>query len=616
MRRILTTLMILLVVLVAGLSSLVLLVNPNDFRSYMVKQVEARSGYQLQLDGSLRWHVWPRLSILAGRMTLTAPGATAPLVRADNMRLDVALLPLLSHQLQVKQVMLKGAVIQLTPQTEAERAQNAPVAPKGTSLPQEPGDRGWSFDIGALQVVDSVLVFQHEDDEQVTVRDIRLQMEQDANHQAEVDFSGRLNRDQRDLTLSFSAQVQAGDYPQRLDAQLSQLSWQLQGADLPPQGISGNGSLNASWQDAAKKLSFSNLSLTANDSTLAGSGSVILGDSPVWVLNLQSDKLNLDNLLLHSDILPNGGSDAQRAQATPKQPRPIIANGVRVVPYSGLSGFEGTLAMTAKQISWRGMPFTNVSIAASNQRGLLQITQLEGSLDGGTLSLPGTLDARDGTPQAEFQPKLDNIQIGSLLKAFNYPINMTGKMSLAGDFSGTVIDANHFRRDWQGQASIEMQNTRTEGLNFQQLVQQAVERSTDVRAQENYDSATQLDKMTTDIDLDSGILTLSNIRGSSSLMTLNGKGTLNLLKEEGDLQFAVQVIDGWQGQGRLVDMLKQTAIPLRVYGKWSALNYSLQVDQILRRQLQNEAKRRLNDWAERNKGTQSGKEVQKLLDKQ
>ncbi|HDG1680100.1 TPA: outer membrane assembly protein AsmA [Kluyvera ascorbata] len=616
MRRILTTLMILLVVLVAGLSSLVLLVNPNDFRSYMVKQVEARSGYQLQLDGSLRWHVWPRLSILAGRMTLTAPGATAPLVRADNMRLDVALLPLLSHQLQVKQVMLKGAVIQLTPQTEAERAQNAPVAPKGTSLPQEPGDRGWSFDIGALQVVDSVLVFQHEDDEQVTVRDIRLQMEQDANHQAEVDFSGRLNRDQRDLTLSFSAQVQAGDYPQRLDAQLSQLSWQLQGADLPPQGISGNGSLNASWQDAAKKLSFSNLSLTANDSTLAGSGSVILGDSPVWVLNLQSDKLNLDNLLLHSDILPNGSSDAQMAQATPKLPRPVIANGVKVVPYSGLSGFEGTLAMTAKQISWRGMPFTNVSIAASNQRGLLQITKLEGSLDGGTLSLPGTLDARDGTPQAEFQPKLDNIQIGSLLKAFNYPINMTGKMSLAGDFSGTVIDANHFRRDWQGQASIEMQNTRTEGLNFQQLVQQAVERSTDVRAQENYDSATQLDKMTTDIDLDSGILTLSNIRGSSSLMTLNGKGTLNLLKEEGDLQFAVQVIDGWQGQGKLIDMLKQTAIPLRVYGKWSALNYSLQVDQILRRQLQNEAKRRLNDWAERNKGTQSGKEVQKLLDKQ
>lgn len=72
MRRFLTTLMILLVVLVVGLSALVLLVNPNDFRDYMVKQVAARSGYQLQLDGPLRWHVLPQLSILSGRMSLTA----------------------------------------------------------------------------------------------------------------------------------------------------------------------------------------------------------------------------------------------------------------------------------------------------------------------------------------------------------------------------------------------------------------------------------------------------------------------------------------------------------------------------------------------------------------
>jgi uncharacterized protein involved in outer membrane biogenesis len=40
----------------------------------MVRQVEARSGYQLKLDGPLRWHVWPQLSILSGRMSLTAPG--------------------------------------------------------------------------------------------------------------------------------------------------------------------------------------------------------------------------------------------------------------------------------------------------------------------------------------------------------------------------------------------------------------------------------------------------------------------------------------------------------------------------------------------------------------
>lgn len=76
-------------------------------------------------------------------------------------------------------------------------------------LPQAPQDRGWSYDVRKLQVADSVLFFQHENGEQVTVRDIRLQMEQDDNHLATVDFSGRVNRDQRDLTLSFTARFRA-----------------------------------------------------------------------------------------------------------------------------------------------------------------------------------------------------------------------------------------------------------------------------------------------------------------------------------------------------------------------------------------------------------------------
>ncbi|VTM57411.1 AsmA protein [Klebsiella pneumoniae] len=58
---------------------------------------------------------------------------------------------------------------------------------------------------------------------------------------ATVDFSGRVNRDQRDLALNFSATVQGGDYPHSLKADFTQLSWQLRGAELPPDGINGRG---------------------------------------------------------------------------------------------------------------------------------------------------------------------------------------------------------------------------------------------------------------------------------------------------------------------------------------------------------------------------------------
>ncbi|MDM2927962.1 MULTISPECIES: outer membrane assembly protein AsmA [unclassified Citrobacter] len=616
MRRFLTTLMILLVVLVAGFSALVLLVNPNDFRAYMVKQVAARSGYQLQLDGPLRWHVWPQLSILSGRMVLTAEGASEPLVRADNMRLDVALWPLLSHQLDVKQVMLKGAVIQLTPQTEAVRGEDAPVAPKDNTFPDLADDRGWSFDIARLRVADSVLVFQHEDDEQITVRDIHLNMEQDAQHRGTFDFTGRVNRDQRDLALSLSGTVDASDYPHNLAANIEQLSWQLQGADLPQQGIRGQGQLQAQWQEDKKQLAFSQIKMTANDSSLTGQAMVALADKPEWSVDLRFGQLNLDNLIVQQDAaaVTNGG--AQQGQSQSTLARPVIASQVDAVSYQGLKGFSADITLQADKVLWRKMAFDNVSAKISNDSGLLNIDELQGKSNGGIISLPGTLDARKTQPRAVFHPRLENVEIGTILKAFDYPIALTGKLSLTGDFSGSDIDAQAFRHNWQGQASVEMSDTRMEGMNFQQLVQQAVERSGgDVTSQQDLDNVTRLDRFVTDLTLSNGKVMLDDMEGQSAMLALSGKGTLDLVEQNCDTQFNVRVLGGWNGESKLIDFLKATPIPLRVYGKWQALNYNLQVDQLLRKHMQDEAKRRLNDWADRNKDSRNGKDVKKLLDK-
>ncbi|EPC2361490.1 outer membrane assembly protein AsmA [Citrobacter freundii] len=616
MRRFLTTLMILLVVLVAGFSALVLLVNPNDFRAYMVKQVAVRSGYQLQLDGPLRWHVWPQLSILSGRVMLTAEGASDPLVRADNMRLDVALWPLLSHQLSVKQVMLKGAVIQLTPQTEAVRGKDAPVAPKDNMLPDLAEDKGWSFDIARLRVADSVLVFQHEDDEQVTVRDIRLEMEQDSQHRGTFDFSGRVNRDQRDLALSFNGTVDASDYPHNLSANIEQLSWQLQGADLPPQGINGQGHLQAQWLEEKKQLSFSQINLTANDSSFSGQAHVALLEKPEWAVDLKFGQLNLDNLLVQHDAAVTAKGEVQQDQSQSTLARPVIASQVDAVSYQGLKGFSADIALQADKVLWRKMAFENVSAKIDNRFGLLNIAQLQGKSDGGLISLPGTLDARKGEPRAVFHPRLEGVEIGTILKAFDYPIALTGKLSLTGDFSGSDIDAQAFRHSWQGQAHVEMNDTRMEGMNFQQMIQQAVERSGgDAKAQQNMENVTRLDRFVTDMTLDNGEVTLDNMVGESAMLALTGKGTLDLVKQNCDTLFNIRVLGGWDGESKLINFLKATPVPLRVYGQWQSLNYSLQVDQLLRKHLQDEAKRRLNDWADRNKDSRNGKDVKKLLDK-
>ncbi len=612
MRRFLTTLMILLVVLVAGLSALVLMVNPNDFRDYMVREVEARSGYKLALEGPLRWHVWPQLSILSGRMSLKAPGATVPVVSASNMRLDVALLPLLSHRLEVRQVLVKGAVIQLMPQSEAQKVKTAPVAPK-TSVPLPDGGRGWSFDIGRLQVIDSLLVFEQHPGEQVTMRNINLKMTQDEKRQAQVNFSGSVNRNQRDLDLQFEADLDGSNYPSTLNANLTSLNYRLQGADLPRQGITGQGQMNAHWQQSSKTLNFSGIKISANDSDLNGEVNLVLGDTPDWDISLSSQRLNFDNLLVMRNIGPvNQQTSQPQARVVP---RPVIASAVPDDDLTGLTSFNAQFALSAASTQWRGLQLSNLDARMSNQGGVLDIASLQGKLSGGNFSLPGTINARSQPAQISLAPTLENVDLAPLLAAFNYPQALTGRITMKGNLSGNELDANNFLSQWQGSAEASVSNLRLEGMNFLMLVQQAIARTNDkdIEQQHSDDNATALKVFSTVMHLDHGKLELSDMVGESPLLALTGNGRLDLVKQQCDTEFAIRATPAWKGDADLVAALQRNPLPLRVFGPWQALNYHLDVDRELRKNLQNEAKQRLKNWIDRNKGSQRAKDASEIL---
>ncbi|MGK0684209.1 outer membrane assembly protein AsmA [Serratia marcescens] len=609
MRRLLTTLAILLVVVVAGMSALVLLVNPNDFRGYMVKKVEQKSGYQLTLEGDLRWHIWPQLSILAGRMTLTAPGAKAPLVSAENMRLDVKLLPLLSHQLFVKQVMLKNAVIRLTPDSEEHSQVDAPIAPAGSGT--DAADAAWKFDIDNLRVVDSLLIWQRADNEQINVRDINLTLQQTEKRQAQLELSSRVNRDQRDLTFSMAADVDLQQFPRQIGAKVTQFNYQLAGADILNGGIQGEGNAQVVYQQTPAQIAVSQLNVSANNSQLTGDISATLGPVPGYVVNLNSANLDLDAL-----------SGWQSSTTTAEQPAvtsaPVIASQVddRQQNLEALRDFTAQLNLQAAQVTYRGMNVTQLAVAADNQRGLLTLRKLAGQLAGGDFSLPGTLDARGNKPVISVQPVLNQVELGTVLKAFDMPQMLTGKFSMNGDLTGDRLSSQAFERRWRGTAQLAMQDAQLHGLNIQQLIQQAVARNDNsVRGQDSYQRYTEVKSVSAQASLNQGTVKLSGLTADSPLLALTGAGSINMPGKQCDMALNVRVTGGWQGRGELIEQLQKTPIPLRVYGPWQQLNYQLQVDQVLRKTLQDRAKDALNKWAEKNKDSREGQDLKKLLDK-
>ncbi|WP_074013110.1 outer membrane assembly protein AsmA [Candidatus Sodalis sp. SoCistrobi] len=594
MRRLLTTLFILLVVVVAGLTAMVALINPNDFRSYMITQVEQRSGYHLALEGDLRWHAWPQLSILAGRMKLTAPGASVPLVSAENMRLDVALWPLFSHQLSVKQVMLKGAVITLTPDSAARRPDNAPIAPAGS--PELEEGNGWSWNIGSLQVADSLLIWQRDTNEQLNFRDLNLQMKQDDARKASVEFSGRLNRDQRDLAVSLNGSLDLSQYPRQVSAHMDKFSYRLRASGLPEQGIEGEGAFNADFSAVNQTLTLAGLTFSANDSELSGQISARLGDEPVYQLDLSAKTLNLDTLL---GLQPPANDNEARAQSqNAGTGRPVIANSALTDnALSNLNDFSGQLNLSAQNVIYHGLTMTDLQVKADNRRGQLTLNTFAGKLGEGTFDLPGTLDATGAQPVFHLQPQFSRVALGPLLKAFSLPQTLTGQLSLQGEVQGHNFTATDFARAWQGEAAMTLDSAKLEGLNISQLIQRAVTRTnTNVAAEERAERYSQVRQLTANATLNRGNLRLDNLAGDSPLLALTGDGTLNIPARQSDVNLQIRVLEGWKGDPQLVSMLTSTAIPLRVYGSWDGLNYQLNVDQLLRKRLEDEVKKRLKEW--------------------
>ncbi len=607
MKRFITTLAILLVVVVAGMTALVLLVNPNDFRAYMVQQVEQRSGYQLALDGNLRWHVWPQLSILSGQMSLTAPGAQQPVVSASNMRLDVKLLPLLSHQLAVKQILLNGAVVRLTQDSTARQPENAPPGPAEAA--SSPLNQRWTFDIDNLRVSNSLLIWQQSSGEELNVRDLNFELTQNKQRQAHLELSSRISRDQRELLMNLNADVNLSRYPQHLSALVNQLDYQLSGADLPKEGLKGQAKMQAAWSSSNAAFSLNDLSVSANDSQITGSASGTLGVRPDVHLNLHSAMLNMDSLL----GLQTSDAGGAAVQAQRSGPAPVIAVAAQEQPLP-LNATDGQLSLSVDKLRWRGMNFDQVAMALAGHDGQFIISTLKGKIGSGDFSLPGTLDFRRPQTQVSFQSALQNIAVAPLMKAFELPATLTGTLSLTGNFSGAGLNVMAFKKAWQGNATLNLNNANIAGLNLQRMIQRAVENSSDrVHGSTGQGTDSDLQHITGKFTLNNGLVTFGELNGQSSMLNYHGQGSVNMASQQADILFGVTVTQGWQGDDELVRRLKQTAVPLRIYGPWNGLNYGLQVDSVLRQQLQDEAKKRLKQWSERNTDSSRNGSVQKLM---
>ncbi|ELZ5941125.1 outer membrane assembly protein AsmA [Providencia vermicola] len=599
MKRFLTTLVILLVVIVVGLTALVMLVNPNDFRQYLVEKVEKKSGYQIDFKGDMRWHVWPTLSIITGPVSITAPNASQPVLSAENMRLDVELWPLLSHHLSVEQIVVDGAVIRHTPESEPQMNANSPIAPAGNQrTPNSPEKNQWLLDIEKVEISNSLVIWKTQNDE-YNLRNIDLSLNKSDKRKISAKFSGNLNKNQQELRFDARAELDLSQLSHQINGQLTQFDYTFTGVDLPEGGITGQLTSDFAYiKDNIATASLHNIAIKANDSDLTGHVEAKLGAIPDINVQLSSQTLNLDKLIGAPNSSTAANSSNETNLSTRVGVKPVIS-GKETQKYdlSNLKSFTGNINLNIENLVYRGMAVNAVKFAAQNQAPQLTISQLEGQAFNGQFSLPVSINYSNIPAQVTAKPNIQNINLTPLLKAFNMPEKLSGIVTINADLSGPGYDDYAVKNLWQGPVNFSLQNARLAGLNIPLLIQQSISRVTNkINAPVNTGNYTEVEQFTVNGRLNKGTINIASMNATSPLISITGQGWANVPAETLDVNLGVQITQGWGGDSRFIQQLQSMTIPLRIYGGWSNLQYQLNVERLLRNELKTQAKEALGNF--------------------
>lgn len=609
-KKILLTLLILIVLVVAGIIALVVFVDPNNFKGYISETVKDKTGYELTIDGDLRWHIWPQISILTDSVRFADEGAKVPLLTADNMRLDVALFPLFSKQLVVKNVLVKSAIINVSDDSKGQVAHNnKPTTTINQNQPnQEPKKASnWTFTLNKLDIVDSTVVYQKGKDI-VNIRDIDISVEQNHDKHVAVDFSGRINRNQQDFTYSLHANINLADFPTNAIVELNKFNYEYKGFGEQAQRLKGQISATFNYQKSPLTLNSSDFVLTLNDNKITGKLKANLDKKPYIEGTFKANKFDLNPFLT-----TNKSANKVNSNQTSSQ-QPIAASTTdKGNELAFLNNFDAKFSLNINEILFKKLILNNFAINVINKDGVAKLDKVDLDVANGHINANGIANGKQATTLIKLATKVTDIDLGNLLAQLDVVNNFKGQFNANGNVATNSINADKMIASLSGNLAILVNNVRLDNINIQQIIQDTVANYwKKAVSNEEYQKYTSLHELSANATLMDGNMNLSAIKAASSSLDLNGSGRIGLVNQDLDINLQAKVLSGWNQASKTIQKLQGLSIPLRIHGKFNELHYQVNAEQLLNdvfnEKIQNgldKIKERLNNNIKENPDDQS-----------
>ena len=612
---------VLLVLIIVAIVVLPMIIDPNDYKSEISDAVESSTGRTLSMEGDLTLSVFPWLGVGIGQSSLSnAEGFSAqPFAQVEQVQIRVKLLPLLSRELVMDTVLLKGLQVSLETgksgntnwqDLSGSKIAEAPPAEKESSpdggVPALAG-----LAVGGVEISDARIIW---DDRQT---DSRYQVD-DFNLKTGAIGSGE------SVPVSLSMQVAGTGLPEKglapelgfnltvdPDAQtlqLSDLRFELAGlmleGELAGKQILGDASFEGALQlnefvprdlmtglgqaipetsdpavlgraDAGLKLAattssvkLTDIRLRLDDSTIDGSFSVANFSRPAIRFDISLDAIDVDRYL------------PPQQEAAPVTPTTAAAAGAGMIPVETLRALDLVGKLYIGELKAAQLRSRDVSMELKAKDGVVRVHPASAALYEGTYKGDIKLDVRPKKPVISLNEVLSGVQVGPLLKDMLGKDQLVGKTEASAQLTAKGQTPEEFKRTLNGKMAFAFTDGAVKGVNLVRLIRkaQAGLKGKPLPAS-NEPEQTDFAKLSGSATVINGVVHNKDLLAKSPLLRVDGKGKVSLPAETIDYRVTTKLVGSLEGQGgKDLKDLRGIAIPVQVGGTFAAPVYNVKLD--------------------------------------
>jgi AsmA protein len=517
--------------------------DPNKYKSELAQVVKEKTGRTLTIDGKIGLSFFPSIGVAVGKTSLSERNSNQTFARIDDIKVSLALLPLLSKQVVVDRVTLSGLNVDLV-QDRSGRTNFADLAGAGGPAAPAPSAKQAAkgpapkLDIAGVEVRASSVGWHDE----ATGARYKATIEELKTGRIASGVPGKLS-----LAARVEASQPKADYKVRL---------------------SGDYRLNFEKQTFA----LSGLDLDVSDAAqtskppLSLKGDVEFDASPQAIrFNLAAGQINLDRYLPPPDKAkaPAAGG---APKSEPEQP----------IDLSGLKGLNLKGDLKIDQLVASNVKLEKVHLGVKAAGGRVEAAPLTADLYQGKLN--GTASVNANTNQFALKADLPGVTVGPLLKdALNNDM-LEGKGNVALDLQTAGNTVTAMKKALAGNAKLTLKDGALKGVNLEDIIRKAKQQQPTQGG-----GRTDLSELNASFVIKNGVAHNDDLSGKTPFLRLSGAGDANIGANTIDYVAKATVVSSSSGQGgkELAD-LNGVTFPVPIRGPLDNPKISVDIASALR----------------------------------